>query len=159
MSEGATSMTSSESKTMVVDFPKAKIQLRRIVDAKGEDYVYPRQEACVYFEKDGSPSCIIGHELAKHGITRDDLLVEDIDYNDENSVEQLVEAGFIKTDPATREFLLEVQAFQDAGAPWGVALSEAIVRHKDRQAGVKNQLKRHLRAQQLRRIWAEARHG
>jgi hypothetical protein len=149
MSEGATSMTSSESKTMVVDFPKAKIQLRRIVDAKGEDYVYPRQEACVYFEKDGSPSCIIGHELAKHGI----------DYNDENSVEQLVEAGFIKTDPATREFLLEVQAFQDAGAPWGVALSEAIVRHKDRQAGVKNQLKRHLRAQQLRRIWAEARHG
>jgi hypothetical protein len=104
---------------------EAEAQLELIVRQKGEDYKYPHKEKCVYYEPDGAPSCILGHLLHKHGVTRDDLTQHRV--NNSAAAGSLFAGSIIApTDPkeadALRALLSEAQSYQDAGNPWGQAL-------------------------------------
>lgn len=129
------------------DEQKIKVGLQEVIAEKGEDYVYPRAgrgstgDGCRYFENDGSPSCIVGHLLAKRGVTYDALLTLKFgaEMNESTSASGLVGARVIDLDPSQadllREFLVDVQALQDMGVAWGKAFSVALDRHQQRKVG------------------------
>jgi hypothetical protein len=128
------------------DEQKVVTDLRAVVATKGPDYVYPRGgkhggmgEDCVYFEPNGEPSCIIGHVLARHGVTLEDLRHDTEDLNEGSSVAQLIMDGLLRLDGPyerdLRDFLQDVQAFQDRGVPWGPALDFALSRYEKRKQG------------------------
>jgi hypothetical protein len=122
-------------KSVTYDFATARQELQAVISTKGKDYVYPHTGGeCVYFEEN-KPSCIIGHLLAKHDIDRWDLALDQGDYNCSASVLNLEGAGFLVLDGDSREFLTEVQFFQDKGVPWGLAVEAATWRHGERQRG------------------------
>lgn len=104
---------------------EARTLLAEVVAEKGRDYVYPRAnsgDGCVYFESDGSPSCIVGHVLAKKGATLAQL--EDLALNG-HAVETLFHEGIVLADHATRGALTRAQDIQDGGSTWGTALNAA----------------------------------
>lgn len=106
----------------IITYEMAKDLLQRAVEERGEDYVYPRASSpggCVYFEDDGTPSCIVGHVLAYLGYTKDDIE----DFNDQ-SVGAVSDAA--PMDFQARWLLRDAQIRQDQGTPWGRAVSEAI---------------------------------
>lgn len=100
-------------------------EIREIIADKGEDYIYPKVRCagdgegliCQYFDK-GEPSCIIGHWLTKHDV-RSTALEGD---NAGAVVPLLVPeiAGKACT------FLDYLQAKQDSGLTWGIALEDAL---------------------------------
>jgi hypothetical protein len=104
----------------VIDKKMVIADLEAIVRGR-EDYVYRRDHAtCVYREKDGSPSCIVGHVLARHSL-----------------LDEAVEGEIFGTgQPASRHFTYEAigvlcaaQSVQDNGVDdynsWGDALHVA----------------------------------
>jgi hypothetical protein len=89
-----------------------------------------RTMTCAYFAE-GQPSCIVGHILARHGITQDDLGP----LNHGADVSDLVMNEIIDIDLWTEDLLLVAQQEQDAGSPWGRAVQEALNR-LDEEHGV-----------------------
>lgn len=142
----------------IIDKSKALELLHKAVDEKGNDYVYPRgtglaSQTCTY-ERNGEPSCIVGHALAYVGVPVEHLKVLDslsdpAIGNDttiatlEEDYEVGAEASYFdpETDigPSawletnddvvlTEEALLvfaTAQNRQDAGTPWGEAVRDA----------------------------------
>lgn len=106
--------------------------LREVVAEKGEDYVYPGAAKndipgarCKYFENDGTPSCIVGHVLARYGLTLEELT--DV-HNAWTTPAKLLDLGLISTTPRVIELLAVAQGKQDFGSPWRVALDNALSR-------------------------------
>ena len=103
------------------------LSLKEIVHAKGEGYIYDRsQQHCVYYEKNGEPSCLVGHFLYEnelvmaHGI-------EDYEDNNAETVVGMLEANEIAAfDERATELLQRAQECQDWGHSWGDSLNTAI---------------------------------
>lgn len=124
-------MTDAETgKSIEITRDEARALLAEVVAEKGGDYVYPRANMsdsdgnsalCVYFEPDGSPSCIVGHLLARKGITLSTLG----DDSNQVGVSSLVDDGILACDKITADALYEAQASQDGGDTWGEALADA----------------------------------
>lgn len=90
--------------------------LLRAIAEKGEDYVYPlanANSACLYFEDDGQPSCIVGHVLHYMGES----------HGPEGASAYVAVRNFGWSN-AVREGLLKAQRAQDDGRTWGEALAE-----------------------------------
>lgn len=84
---------------------------------------------CVYFGEDGAPSCIIGHVLARHGITLADLQRDNPhlgarDYNDAG-INMLLGIRLFACSDAAASALFNAQRMQDIGHSWGEALTAA----------------------------------
>lgn len=115
------------------------------IAAAHPDHVYveiptaePGETSCMYFDPaTGSPSCIIGHVLARHGVTRADL--DTVQYqpspegmlrydgiNADATVKVLVEAGVLDVDDEAGILLSIAQVAQDAGNTWGKAVEGAL---------------------------------
>lgn len=116
--------------TITLDLPTARKALAEIVKGR-EAYVYDGQDAsgkCYYFKDNGAPSCIIGHLLAKLGVT-----VEQVRGSDENACainnlpisDLLRRDGFEETDGVTTQYLSIAQGWQDHKQPWGEAFAQA----------------------------------
>lgn len=91
---------------------------------------------CAYFDPvDKTPSCVIGHLLARHGVGADDLVLSEpveykgmryTDLNTDAGVRVLAHAGVIEIDRLGVEILEDVQVAQDCGIPWGQAVQSAL---------------------------------
>ena len=91
-----------------------------IEDVKELAREHPDKTAeCVYF-LEGEPCCIVGHALAKRGITAKDAI--EGDYNYGVAVTALPDYGVIEDDFRALVRLSEVQDLQDYGKPWGEAI-------------------------------------
>lgn len=96
---------------------------QKIVDAIREvassapEYVYksPNQtnRACLYFDHGGNPSCLIGHALAKCGLTEDDVI-------EGSAALDVLGVKGIDEDVALAATV--AQDVQDGGGTWGYAL-------------------------------------
>tara|TARA_A100001388_G_C28484923_1_gene364157 strand:- start:34 stop:534 length:501 start_codon:yes stop_codon:yes gene_type:complete len=101
--------------------------LKKIVDAKGADYVYEESfyDNCMYwdYEKD-TPSCIVGHYFYEKGFIRDSEDARRI----ENSIATIPISMFehtqhVEFSQAAKALLLAAQQRQDRGWTWGHALA------------------------------------
>ena len=113
----------------LVTYEQAKELLHRAVQERGEDYVYTAtdpERGCIYFEDDGTPSCIVGLVLSYLGYTKDDLVKGDRDFNSGNGVNGLACYGLVAFDMRARNLLTHVQTRQDGRVPWGKAVSDSI---------------------------------
>lgn len=104
--------------------------LDELVAEKGEDYVYERNEEarCTYV-RDGAPSCIVGHLLAKIGVPIEELAQRET-RGAGGMIALLNEAGFLTTAewPEAHDvehLLAAVQINQDSQIPWGQAVQSA----------------------------------
>lgn len=112
-----------------LSFEQALAGLEKAVAAKGEDFKYEapvvdEEEGltmCMYFSRTGQPSCIVGHVLADHGVSVDDLG----HWNEDATVHTLVDHSVLDVDARTTLLLRRAQEMQDNGHPWGKALAEA----------------------------------
>lgn len=98
-----------------------------------EDYVYvdplgntagvPRTNLfCVYFDTaTGQPSCIVGHIFARHGIT-----YENVVHNNVNFVGDALQEAKVEAEPRAVDFMRKMQSSQDMGVTWGAAYAKAI---------------------------------
>ena len=81
------------------------------------DAVHPTSGGCYYFNADGTPSCIIGHALAKCG-------VEPFEFDDFKNYES-VASHILDTlgvyDKTVRLAALTAQRVQDDGGSWKMA--------------------------------------
>jgi len=114
----------------IIDLDRALALLTRVVEVKGEDYVYPNwNNDCRYadYGPDGErvPGCIVGYALIEAGVPLDDLTEL------EGSVRSLVnehvleETVGVQLTPAAMRAWQAAQESQDDGSPWGKALIEA----------------------------------
>lgn len=115
--------------------------MRKAVETKGEDYVYP-MGGCTYSNPDGSPSCIVGHVLAdvtpktydaihkeenSTGVGQFFFLVAGGSYTHRDSEgNETPVCGEIHAPTPTETELLRAaldaaQQVQDGGEPWGEA--------------------------------------
>jgi hypothetical protein len=69
------------------------------------------------------PSCIVGHVLARHGVTPEEVIEAGLN---QHAVRSLVGSGLLDIDERTTRLLAEAQEYQDGGSTWGVALDYAI---------------------------------
>jgi hypothetical protein len=127
--------------TIELTYDEAVELLQEAVAKKGEDYVYEpplvqtpyieegsQVALCVYFDDEGSPSCIVGHALAKKGVTREALDNVDSELNRNAGPYGLESAEVISAPVGVIDLLSLVQDYQDQGTPWGEALRIATNR-------------------------------
>lgn len=102
----------------------ALIRAVRAVAAEKSTVVYTKDkdgDDCVYREKTGEPSCLIGHAMSQIGqldlITSDDRNTDDIRH-----LMLSLQVNFTSTQI---EWLEKVQKKQDRGLAWGEAVSMA----------------------------------
>lgn len=127
----------------VTDKPKLELALAIEVDEQvvsgREDYVYPALSAeeaarrgtgsCSY-ERDGAPSCVVGHIFAELGISAEELHLIDIDKHPDTpdllvTTADNVAPVLFDIDEQTVDFLSTIQRYQDGRQPWGLALQAA----------------------------------
>lgn len=119
-------------KTIDIEF--ALESMRRAVEKKGADYVYkpPAGNSCVYFNKDGSPSCIVGHVFADAGVDPDDFLLPGPGRTRSSNSCRItildLDGVGVQIDDATRRALDAAQYAQDRGVTWAGALADAEMR-------------------------------
>lgn len=113
----------------MITLDQVKKEIGEIVAAAGEDYIYnPPELVCKYFYN-GEPSCIVGHWLARHGIT-------EVDYKDNTLIFINARRNLdldIAGDAAL--FLSKVQFRQDNGDSWGEAYQLAVAWSNRNPAG------------------------
>lgn len=100
--------------------------LEEIVKGR-EDYIYERAgNSCFYFNDDNTPSCLVGHYLAKLGLDPEVLqgVMNTEEIVSQRIIERLMNAGIEFTPNAIR-VLDRAQLHQDCGGTWGSALMEA----------------------------------
>lgn len=105
--------------------------LKESVEEKGADYVYPYAKglgACKYAENDGSPSCIVGHVLAKLDPEMF-AKVKEAEGRESGSfpVSMLLDAEEFYSEVELSfplvTALASAQNMQDTGSTWGEALA------------------------------------
>ena len=135
--------------TRSVSLNEAEELLERAVTEKGADYVYGKRGGACNYERDGAPSCIVGHVLSYLGLTVEQLATLDNPdkfYVNEcgypvsadtgiTDIAQLLasELGIDLTFPAA-ELLQNAQFDQDNGVPWGTAVvlaKDAVGQYRD----------------------------
>lgn len=82
---------------------------------------------CVNFDDDDNPSCIVGHLLAMHGVTAEDLTVWDGTNLNMVTAKTLVTTGLLDVSENALGLLMLVQSRQDRGERWSFAVAEALV--------------------------------
>lgn len=90
------------------------------------EHVYERGEAgkCNY-ERNGQPSCIVGHAMHRLGVSVLDL--REFDAAGDSAIQDIIETNpdmFDDDDNLGMELLAGVQGSQDQGVPWGLAVSQ-----------------------------------
>jgi hypothetical protein len=112
-------MTTTEAPQKIKDYDVLST-IRGVVSEMGRDYVYQKVDgACVYETKDGEPSCIVGHVLAR--LTPDFKLFDgSVVFHDNRDA--LRARGY--SDKAIA-MLQIAQSMQDHEHPWGAALTAA----------------------------------
>lgn len=95
------------------------------VIAGREDYVYTEENGpnCAYFDGN-QPSCIVGHVLARHGVTLADIQDDVADHNGD-TVHTLAADGLLICSQAAEVALSMAQMMQDTGHTWGEAFAAA----------------------------------
>ena len=101
-------------------------ELREIIRGR-EDYVYENPDflgSCVNFDREGNPSCLVGHWLAMHGVTatffRDNMIPSTATVSDLFCGNAHVMP--IQVDEPARILLIMAQERQDSGSTWGNAV-------------------------------------
>lgn len=114
--------------------------LHKIVAEKGADYVYPgARGTCMYSERDGSPSCIVGHVVAVLEPEAFEKIVEieaaegestdarallggwGVDYDWETGDYRMKTPALVEYDNEVSNALELAQRAQDGGLTWGEA--------------------------------------
>jgi hypothetical protein len=96
-----------------------------LVEEFGSDHVYVKGAygKCDYV-RDGKPSCIVGHVLAKVGVPIERLEAADKyvfggGVSARSLLRDLKEDGVLQCDESVRALLSEAQSAQDSLTPWG----------------------------------------
>lgn len=138
--------------TTILDVPEVLALLKRAVDEKGTDYVYPRKMStggtCDY-SRDGVPSCIVGHVInyadpdafqqvveieqanqsswpaTDFDVTFDEPAPDESDELGSRDSEYMEEIKFRLTHEAAQVAAV-AQSLQDGGETWGYAYDEAV---------------------------------
>jgi len=94
------------------------------IASKNPDYIYkqPSSVGCSYFDE-GTPSCIVGHMFAKHGIA-DSQLPRSLNYRRIDLLPDSV-PEVVSFDKLALAYVTEVQGNQDTGMPWGESVKVA----------------------------------
>lgn len=102
-----------------------------LVEEFGADYVYPQGEngKCDYV-RDGEPSCIVGHVLAKVGVPIERLKAADGAIMGggmaaDALLGMLHNEGALQSNGSVRALLCEAQYRQDHSTSWGAAVRAA----------------------------------
>jgi len=116
---------------MHIDYRSTLHALDKIVEEKGESYIYipPKGAECVYIDQDGKPSCLVGHVFDRFGVNgefREGEGYEESIMTAQQACEVLAFEGVYFT-PKARYLLALVQDHQDHNIRWGRALRLAIV--------------------------------
>lgn len=125
--------TTTIDRTQTITGTDALALLKRAVEERGEDYVYPAElkgprpgdlrevseTTCRYFT-DGAPSCIAGQALAYLGFTQADLAP-----HENRGASYVFEALGLNMTRAAVYGFEAAQGAQDSGQPWGEALKDA----------------------------------
>lgn len=97
--------------------------LKKALEAKGEDYVYPQADGNCVYSLEGEPSCIVGHvlhTLDPEMFKRVAEFERDYDQNrGDTSFGAMVLGMDLPFEAEQRRALQGVQAYQDAGHTWG----------------------------------------
>lgn len=99
----------------------------RAVAAEHPDFVYEMplidgvNNGCVYFDEDGSPSCLIGQGLARLGFNAEDF---SHDGNNGMAIDDLLSHWNLASLSESR-WLSDVQMIQDDGENWSYAVRAA----------------------------------
>lgn len=103
---------------------KASVLAQVVKDvAAGYPDHQPETVGCRYFDEFGTPSCIVGHALARLGVEPDPFL-DDGELNYETPVDELCD--FVENDSHwSMEWLKCVQWWQDRGYLWSQAVEKS----------------------------------
>ena len=90
------------------------------------EHVYERGEVgkCNY-ERNGQPSCIVGHAMHRLGVSTFDL--REFDAAEDSAIGDIIMMNpdmFDKDDKLGMELVIEAQDNQDQGVPWGQAVAK-----------------------------------
>lgn len=104
-----------------------------------EEYLYEApligdRRVCAYFDEEGAPSCIVGHVLARNGLTLDMIKEYDPDGSfNKYPVDWLISRGLVACSSLAAWALADAQRMQDVGVSWGAVLErvEALMRPLD----------------------------
>lgn len=109
--------------------------MKRAVDEKGEDYIYPGSDkGNCWYQKDGAPSCLVGHALAFAGVPIETLERMDHGFSDRADPDDASIASLLASKAeklpfavthAAKQALISAQMRQDRGDRWGYALEMA----------------------------------
>lgn len=119
--------------TETIDRDRAVQLLQQQVEKVGADHIYvldENQRQCVYFDREGCPSCIVGHVLAEVGVKagqvheqwRTPYSISDM--GNGISINSVDVEGVEMTEGA-RIVFAAAQRRQDQGSTWGEALAGA----------------------------------
>lgn len=117
-------------KTIELDYDEALRLLTEVVGEKPDCYSYPGAygvgDRYAYFNGDGTPSCIVGHVLAKKGVTLADLDGRGVNCHS-TAAQLLNDPDFhLNADPRATALLQKAQSVQDNDDPWSGALARAV---------------------------------
>jgi hypothetical protein len=107
---------------MFLRYDDAVEHLRKAVEVRGADWVYPDEwrtpyETCQYFLADGSPACIVGQVISQ---LSDEAPVSN------TSLKIVASLAGIEVDADAEALLQRAQNWQDHGATWGESIANAI---------------------------------
>lgn len=130
--------------TIALDFEKVKSLVEESIADRGKDYVYAKEEgSCRYVHDvrskwdyntedydvefgDASPGCLVGDVLHRAGVSLGALYRVNTDGVQE-AIGSLVYYDILGTlEERTLNYLSNLQASQDRGAPWGLANEAAL---------------------------------
>jgi predicted transcriptional regulator len=101
-------------------------ELREIIKGR-EFYVYQAPDysgSCVNFDREGNPSCLVGHWLAMHGITED--FFDEYELSFASTVSDLfcnnADVMPMQVDERALKLLILAQQRQDSFNTWGNAV-------------------------------------
>ena len=111
---------------MTITFDEAVARVSAVVSER-PDFIYKTKETgdhaytCVYFEGDGTPSCLIGVAFAEE-LNEVDV----IDGHNDDGIDKIIDNGLLSATDKAKDFLSSVQCNQDAGSSWSISLRAAL---------------------------------
>lgn len=140
--------TATATRTLI-SLDRAIETAKKVVAAKGSDYVYVKPAdrsgfgtACSYSDPNGGASCLVGYMVralrpktfkeivqyeAEHGSFGADSLTKHDHTTDPDDYDEFGEyKAFEIFEPEAERFLSELQDNQDSGRTWGFALEQAL---------------------------------
>jgi hypothetical protein len=114
--------------------------MEEVVNEFGDDYVYGDEQKneygdCVYANEDGTPSCLVGHVIARLDPDAFDNVVYKEQELGSTPAHNLTNEGYVQLgfwDENTAYIMMEAQGAQDTGSTWGEAYQRALLDAKRR---------------------------